>query len=37
VTLRRDPWVLPETLPFGDTTIKPLRAGESLTWRLQAG
>jgi dihydroorotase len=37
VTLRRDPWVLPETLPFGDATIKPLRAGETLNWRLQPG
>jgi dihydroorotase len=35
VTLRREPWALPETLPFGDATIKPLRAGETLNWRLQ--
>ena len=35
VTLRRRPWQLPETLPFGDATIKPLRAGETLTWKLQ--
>ncbi len=34
VTLRREPWVLPETLPFGDALIKPLRAGETLNWRL---
>ena len=34
VTLRREPWSLPETLPFGDATIKPLRAGETLNWRL---
>ena len=34
VTLRREPWVLPETLPFGEATIKPLRAGETLRWRL---
>ena len=34
VTLRREPWVLPETLPFGDALIKPLRAGETLTWKL---
>ena len=37
VTLRREPWVLPETLPFGDATIKPLRAGDTLNWRLQPG
>ena len=35
VTLRRQPWTLPETLPFGDALIKPLRAGETLNWRLE--
>ena len=35
VTLRREPWALPETLPFGDALIKPLRAGETLIWRMQ--
>jgi dihydroorotase len=35
VTLRRQRWQLPETLPFGDATIKPLRAGETLNWKLQ--
>ena len=34
VTLRREPWTLPETLPFGDAIIKPLRAGETLNWKL---
>jgi dihydroorotase len=34
VTLRREDWQLPETLPFGDALIKPLRAGETLRWRL---
>ncbi len=34
VTLRRQDWVLPETLPFGDALIKPLRAGETLHWKL---
>jgi dihydroorotase len=34
VTLRRQPWALPETLPFGDALIKPLRAGETLNWKL---
>ena len=36
VTLRREPWALPEALPFGDTVLKPLRGGETLAWRLQA-
>ncbi|WP_164963383.1 dihydroorotase [Rubrivivax sp. JA1026] len=35
VTLRREPFTLPEALPFGDATIKPLRAGETLPWSLQ--
>ena len=35
VTLKREAWALPETLPFGDATIKPLRAGETLNWKLQ--
>jgi dihydroorotase len=34
VTLRREPRTLPETLPFGDAVIKPLRAGETLNWSL---
>jgi dihydroorotase len=34
VTLKRESWQLPEVLPFGDATIKPLRAGETLNWKL---
>ncbi len=34
VTLKREPHVLPETLPFGETLIKPLRGGETLDWSL---
>jgi dihydroorotase len=34
VTLVREPTDVPATLPFGDTTIVPLRAGERLRWRL---
>jgi dihydroorotase len=34
ITLRREPWTLPETLAFGDATIKPLRGGEILEWKL---
>lgn len=34
VTLRREAWVVPEALPFGETEIKPLRGGETLHWRL---
>ncbi len=35
VKLKREPWALPETLPFGEASIKPLRAGETLNWKLQ--
>ena len=35
VTLKREAWTLPETLPFGAATIKPLRAGETVNWKLQ--
>ena len=35
VTLRRERWAIPETLPFGDAQLKPLRGGETLNWRLQ--
>jgi dihydroorotase len=35
VTLQRQDWQLPAELPFGDATIKPLRAGETLHWKLQ--
>jgi dihydroorotase len=34
VTLRREAWTLPESLPFGDAALKPLRGGESLAWKL---
>jgi dihydroorotase len=33
VTLARQPWVLPESVPFGDAQLKPLRGGETLAWR----
>ncbi len=35
VTLKREPWTLPESVPFGDAVLKPLRAGETLNWKLQ--
>ena len=37
VTLERRDWVVPETLPFGDATLKPLAGGETLSWRLASG
>jgi dihydroorotase len=34
VTLAREAWTLPESVPFGETELKPLRAGESIPWKL---
>ncbi|HET9821182.1 MAG TPA: dihydroorotase [Burkholderiaceae bacterium] len=36
VTLHREPWTLPETVPFGGAVLKPLRGGETLNWKLKA-
>jgi dihydroorotase len=35
VALKREAWVVPETVPFGAATLKPLRGGETLNWKLQ--
>ena len=34
VTLKREAWTMPETVPFGEATLKPLRGGDTLAWRL---
>ena len=34
VTLRREGWTPAESFAFGDAELKPLRAGETLPWRL---
>jgi dihydroorotase len=36
VTLRKESWTLPETVPFGEAELKPLRGGETLPWRVVA-
>jgi dihydroorotase len=36
VTLRREPLAVPEALPFGEGTVKPLCGGETLAWRMVA-
>ena len=36
ITLRRESWTPPESFAFGDASLKPLRAGEALPWRLLA-
>lgn len=34
ITLNREPWILPGTLPLGEGRIVPLGAGTTLNWRL---
>ncbi|MEK9719537.1 MAG: dihydroorotase, partial [Quisquiliibacterium sp.] len=34
VTLRREPWTIPQSLPFCGDAIVPLAAGQTLQWRL---
>ena len=34
VTLKREAWQVPEEIRFGDGTLVPLRAGESVAWKL---
>ncbi|MEW5880096.1 MAG: dihydroorotase [Pseudomonadota bacterium] len=36
VTLERRAWTVPTELKFGDATVVPLAAGESLPWKLKA-
>ena len=35
VVLKRQAWTLPESLPLGEASIKPLCGGETLAWQLQ--
>ncbi|MES2186118.1 MAG: dihydroorotase [Pseudomonadota bacterium] len=34
VTLRRESWTLPESVPYGEAALKPLRGGEAMAWKL---
>ena len=34
VTLVRESWTVPRTVPFGDEELVPLRAGETVPWKL---
>ena len=36
LTLRREPWTVPESYPYGETQLKPLRGGETLNWKVQS-
>lgn len=35
ITLVEQPWDVPATLPFGEDTLVPLRAGESVCWQVE--
>ncbi|MGH8397350.1 MAG: dihydroorotase [Gammaproteobacteria bacterium] len=34
ITLTKQTWKVPETLPFGEAQVVPLRAGENISWSL---
>jgi dihydroorotase len=34
IKLRRESWTPPESFPFGEAELKPLRSGEALPWRM---
>jgi dihydroorotase len=34
ITLTREEWRVPESIPFGDEALVPLRAGETIPWKL---
>lgn len=36
LTLRKHPWQVPESYPFGQAQLKPLRGGETLAWKASA-
>jgi len=35
VVLDKQPWQVPASMPFGDATVVPLRAGQSIGWRIR--
>jgi dihydroorotase len=37
ITLRKEIWTVPGEIPFGAATLVPLRAGETVGWRLAGG
>ncbi|HSI27813.1 MAG: dihydroorotase [Methylophilus sp.] len=34
VTLRKESWLVPESIPFADDVLVPLRAGQAIAWKL---
>jgi len=35
VTLKRESWIVPDAYPFGEHRVVPLRAGETVSWRVE--
>ncbi|WP_371379616.1 dihydroorotase [Thalassotalea aquiviva] len=35
ITLVKEPWDIPKTLPFGDDVVVPIRAGEQILWQVK--
>lgn len=35
VTLTKEEWAVPETMPFGSDIVVPIRAGEMLSWKVK--
>ncbi len=36
LTLRREPWTVPDSYAFGDAQLKPLRGGETMNWKVES-
>ncbi|MDW6005302.1 dihydroorotase [Vibrio mangrovi] len=34
ITLVKEPWQVPEVMPFGSETVVPIRAGETIAWQV---
>lgn len=34
ITLRKESWLVPESMPFADDVLVPLRAGQAVAWKL---
>jgi dihydroorotase len=37
IRLRRETWKIPDSYPFGNQRLVPLRAGETIPWRIAEG
>jgi dihydroorotase len=35
ITLEKEEWVVPNEMPFGDDIIVPLKAGETIRWKVK--